>query len=310
MIFRSLWLVLLFVPACSQAPSHPAVVLTDTAKGIIPAMDSGIAAAPYNRAADSVRTVHLRDSFYAHPVVKRFITDGQGNALLKLVAWCTDTLPVQRTALIFTEAEDRLYNKEQLPTQVKYTYRNPAYTITLTDNRPDEYHTRKLTINGKPVRPGIELDVSLMNEEWIQYLSLDKTAFTELKIGGQNWLLLEGGIEKCNGMGCGVRYFILYNSLLNRGIVVQQFRMALLIIGYNKTTAQPEMVVMDDADYNAWLQLLNCSGTLYTVTPQGKIKSIKDRYGLPRSFEGYYPYNDKDSSEQICIRRHNMRYLK
>jgi hypothetical protein len=307
MLSRTPWLLLLFVPACLQPDKPSANILPVTDTAIVPAMDSAIGAIPYDRVADSLRTVHLRDSFYAHPVVKRFVTDVQGNALLKLAAWCTDTLPVHRTTLVFTEKEDRLYNKEQLPVQIKYTYRHPAYTITLTNNRPDEYHTRNITINGKPVRPGIELDVSLMDGDWINNLSLDRYSFTSLNIGGQNWLLLEGGIEKCNGIGCGVRYFILYDPLLKRGVAVQQFRMAFLIIGYNKTSKRPELVIMDDADYNAWMQLLNCSGTLYTITPQAKIKAIKDRHALPRNFVGYYPYNDKDTSEYICIRQHNMR---
>jgi hypothetical protein len=300
MLYRTLWLVLFIVSACQQ-PLKPSA-------GVLPNTDTAsIVAAPYDRVADSLRTVHLQDSFYAHPTVNRFVTDVQGNALLKLAAWCTDTLPVHRTTLVFTEKEDRLYNKEQLPIQIKYTYNNPAYTITLTDNRPYEYYSRKITINGKPIRAGIELDVSLMNGDWINNLSLDRYRFTSLNIAGQNWLLLEGGIEKCNGSACGVRYFILYNPLHNRGIVMKQFRMALLIIGYNKTTAQPELLAMDDADYNALLNLEYCSGMLYTITPQGKIKAIKDPTGLPRKFEGYFPYNDKDTSESICIRRHNMR---
>jgi hypothetical protein len=304
---RPLYAILLVVSACRPTAKDPAALLPVYDTAIVPAVDSGIVAVPYDRVADSLRTVHLRDSFYARPTVKRFVTDVQGNALLKLAAWCTDTLPVHRTTLVFTEKEDRLYNKEQLPIQIKYTYRHPAYTITLTNNRPDEYHTRNITINGKPVRPGIELDVSLMGEEWIQHLSLDNTGFTELTIGGQKWLLLEGGIEKCNGIGCGVRYFILYDPLQKRGVAVQQFRMEFLIIGYNKISKQPELVVMDDADYNAFLQLKNCSGTLYTITPSGKIKAVRDRHALPRNFVGYYPYNDKDTSEYICIRQHNMR---
>ncbi len=307
MIARTLLLVLLFVSGCRQPAKPSAGVLPNTDTTIVPAVDSGIVGTLYDRIADSLRTVHLRNSFYAQPPVRRFTTDAEGNALLKLAAWCTDTLPVHRTPLLFTEAENRLYNKEQQPIQIKYTYHNPAYTITLTDNRPDEYYTRKITINGKPVRPGIELDVSLMGEDWINYLSLDRSSFSGLRIGGQNWLLLEGGIEKCNGSACGVRYFILYNPLLNRGIVVKQFRMALLIIGYNRTAAQPELVVMDDAYYNDLLQLENCSGTLYTITPPGKIQTIKDKFSLPRKFVGYYPYNDKDSNEHICIREHNMR---
>jgi hypothetical protein len=308
MLFRTLCLVVLVTSACHQAhkPSSPVLPGTDTTT--LPVFDTAIViAVPYDRVADSLRTVHLRDSFYAQPVVRRFTTDAQGNALLKLAAWCTDTLPVSRTPLLFTETEDRLYDKKQQPIQIKYTYRHPAYIITLTDNRPGEYYTRKIAINGKPLRPGIELDVSLMNEDWVQNLDLDKASFTELRIGDQQWLLLEGGLEKCNGIGCGIRYFILYNPLNNRGVVVQQFRMALLITGYNKTTQQPELVVMDDAEYNALLRTENCSGNLYTITPSGKIKAVRDQHTLPRSFVGYYPYNDQDTSEYICIRQHNMR---
>jgi hypothetical protein len=308
MLFRTIWLALLVTSACRQPNKPSAGVLPGTDTPIVPAFDTAIGVAvPYDRVADSLRTAHLRDSFYARPAVRRFTTDAQGNALLKLAAWCTDTQQVYRSPLLFTETEDRLYNKEQQPIRIKHTYHHPAYTITLTDSRPDEYHTRKITINGKPVRPGIELDVSLMNEEWISYLSLDHSSFTSMRIGGQNWLLLEGGIEKCNGLACGVRYFILYNRFLNRGVAVQQFRTALLIIGYNKTARLPELVVLDDADYNAFLQVENCSGTLYTITSWGKIKPVRDRQAKPRRFAGYYPYDDKDTSEYICIRQHNMR---
>jgi hypothetical protein len=310
MFSRFCYALLLILYACQPAAKQPASALSAVDTAIVPARDSAavtVTSVPYDRVADSLRVVHLRDSFYAQPVLHRFTTDARGNALLKLAAWCTDTQQVHRSPLLFTEAEDKLYNKEQQPIQIKYTYRNPACTITLTDNKPDEYYTRKITINGKPVRPGIELDVSLMNEEWINYLSLDQSSFTSLRIGIQNWLLLEGWIEKCNGTACGVRYFILYNPAQNRGIAVQQFRMGLLIIGYNTTTKQPELVVMEDADYNDLLQLENCSGSLYTITPGGKLQPVKDNLGLPAKFSGYFPYGGKDTSEQIHIKKHNMR---
>jgi hypothetical protein len=263
--------------------------------------------APYDRVADSLRIVHLRDSFYAQPPVLRFADEPQGDALLKLAAWCTDTLPVRRTMLTLTEKEDRRYNRGQLPVQIRYTYRHPTYTITLTDNRPEEYYPRQLSVNGKPLRPGIELDTSLVGNEWITHLSLDATAFSAIEINRKPWLLLEGGIEKCNGSACGVRYSILYNPLQNRGVVIHQFRIGLLIIGFNKTTQQPELVVMDDADYNNLLQYENCSGSLYAITQRGKLQVVRDELGRPSGFEGYYPMNDRDTCGCICIRRHNMR---
>ncbi len=306
MLFRIACLTIVLSTACKQ-PAKPSVApIIDTAV-VTAAVDSGIVAGTYDRVTDSLRTIHLRDSFYAQAPVLRFADEREGNALLKLAAWCTDTLPIRRTPLQFTEKEDRRYNKAQEPTQIKYTYRNLHYTVTLTNNHPDEYATRQLTVNGKPLRPGIELDTSLVGQEWLSHISLDASHFTAIEINRRPWLLLEGGIEKCNGIGCGTRYFILYNPLQNRGIVVQQYRMYLLVIGLNRVNQQPELVVMKDADFNDLLQYENCSGALYTINQQGRLQAIKDKYGKPKAFEGYYPMNDWDTCGCICIRRHNMR---
>lgn len=305
MYFRMACLTVVLVAACKQSPQSPAASVVDTAI-VIPAMDSGIVAQPYDRVADSLRIVHLRDSFYAQAPVLRFVDEKEKDALFQLAAWCTDTLPVRRTALQFTEKQDQLFNKAQVPTQINYTYQNPRYTVTLTDNHPEEYAPRQLAVNGKRLRPGIELDTSLIGKEWLSHISLDASGFTAIEIDKRPWLLMEGGIEKCNGIGCGVRYFILYNPLQNRGIALRQLRMQLLILGFDKANQQPMVVAMEDADFNYLLQHENCSGALYTIDQQGKLQAVKDKKGEPKGFEGYYPMNDWDTCACICIRRHNM----
>lgn len=305
MYFRIACLTVVLAAACKQSSKPPAAPVVNTAI-VIPAVDSAIVTEPYDRVADSLRILHLRDSFYAQAPLLRFGNEKESDALLQLADWCTDTLPVRRTPLQFTEKEETGYNKAQDPTQIKYTYRNPRYTVTLTDTHPYEYSLRQLTVNGNRLRPGIELDTALIGKEWLSHIALDASSFTAIEINKRPWLLMEGGIEKCNGIGCGTRYFILYNPLQNRGVVVRQFRMALLIVGFNKTNQRPELVAMEDADFNYLLQHENCSGALYTINQQGKLQAVKDKYGKPKSFEGYYPMNEWDTCACICIRRHNM----
>ena len=303
MLFRMTCWVLVLATACKQ-PVNPTLSVIPLADSTL---DTAIVLAPYDRVADSLRILHLRDSFYAQPPVLRFADEKESDGLLKLAAWCTDTLPVRRMSLSFTEKEDRTYNAAQEPTQIKYIYRHPLYTVILTDNHPDMYAPRQLAVNGRPLRLGIELDTTLVGNEWLSHLSLDANDFSAIQINRSPWLLLEGGIEKCNGLGCGIRYYILYNPQQNRGIVLRQFRMARLIIGFDKAKGQPTVVVMDDADFNELFQYENCSGALYTITLHGRIQAVKDRYGQPKRFEGYYPMNERDTCGCICIRRHNMK---
>lgn len=305
MLLRMACLTIVCATACKPSPKPSAAPMTDTVI-VTPVMDSGIVAEPHDRVADSLRIVCLRDSFYAQAPVVRFADEKGNDALLQLAAWCTDTLPVRSTALQFSEKEDQQFNKVQVPTQINYTYRNPRYTVTLTDNHPEEYALRELAVNGKRLRPGIELDTSLIGQEWLSHLSLDASSFAAIEINRQPWLLMEGGIEKCNGMGCGVRYFILYNPLQNRGIALRQFRMQRLVLGFDKVNQQPMVVAMDDADFNYLLQYENCSGALYAINQQGRLQAAKDKHGKPKRFEGYYPMNSWDTCASICIRRHNM----
>ena len=213
----------------------------------------------------------------------------------KLTQSFIDTSLLVLSIMNVRDTEVVKYNKEELPVAKKYIYRHADIVMQLNDDCYD-YCPRKIFINNKQMRPGIELDTSISGDWFIDNIILDKEKFYRARIGGRSFLLAGGHVEKCNGMACGVNYFLLYDIQNKKAIVYHQFRSEEFRAGFNKKTGEVEILVTDDGDYNDMLNCVFNSGRVFRITKNGMVKQTKNDSGKPLYYKGYSPMNGVDTT--------------
>jgi hypothetical protein len=211
----AIFLLLAFI-ACKQKKQSTAATvppLTDTA--IMPVNRM----LPYE---DPIWRQHQRDSFYAIQPQAVFITDKKSQALRKLIAAAIDTGGVTIRPIKFADTIINTYDKAGNPVSERHIYKSKRFTIEVTDRDLNEFAPNKIIVNGLELRPGIELDTTIYYyDEYFYHFTLYDDRCAIMKFGNKDYLFLTGGIGNCTGMACGVQFFILYDPVIRKAMVLE-----------------------------------------------------------------------------------------
>jgi hypothetical protein len=275
------------------------VVKNDTTRV---ALDTVIPNTGWDPVKDSIHTKRQRDSFYAILPIKVFGTDEKGDAYKKMIAAMIDTGGISKTPLTFSDTSIYAYDKDQIPVKRRYIYRNKRFVVEVYD-RNLYYGPKELYINGRKLKAGREIDTSLSGTFYIDNIDLNPHEFAIFKFGNKEYLYLSGNIEKCNGSGCGVSYYILYDPVIRKGMLLQQFRSE-FIVGFDSKANTPVFLNMLEgpSGYNTMCDCFLYSASLYRFNRSGKIQAVKNNTGKQYYFDGYY----KNESDSIFLIEGNL----
>jgi len=236
---------------------------------------------------DSLLQVHKRDSFYAIKPITTFISDAKGDAYKKLIATIIDTNGVTRIPLKFTDTTISKFDRNNGPFCIRDIYKNNRFVVEVLS--PDEEHgPRRLFINGHELRAGIEIDTSISGSAYTDDIDFSLEEFALLKFGEKEYLFLAGNIYHCNGMGCGVVYYILYDPATRKAMLLKQFRTE-FITGYDKATHSPVFIDVGDEGWrfvNLYKGFIY-SGKAYRLDHTMKIKRALNNAGKQYHFTAY-----------------------
>lgn len=243
--------------------------------------------------ADTVITEYLDSLFKLKPVAVMDIYQ-QGYYYENLIARFIDTTAIKKIRLVFSDTVINTLNKKDDLLSTREINRNKRFTIEIRQAFPNEYNPRKLYINGKQLRPGIELDTSHAGDFFFHTLEINSGESCLLQMGNKEYLLLKGFVHNCNGIACSVNYSILYDPVSGKAMLDEQY-MTPLCLGFDKKTSSPVFI-----DHNRDLEYLsNCdldqfSGKVYRWDPQNGIRPLLNKERRQLQFEGYHR-SDKDS---------------
>jgi hypothetical protein len=124
----------------------------------------------------------------------------------------------------------------------------------------------------------------------------------EIIINYIEYLLLVGGTERCNGMGCGTRFYLLYDPVIKKAMIMQQFRSD-LIAGYDKKNKTPLFIdVANNYTQHGEYQCFLISGKVYQFNHAGKAKPVCDKAGKQIEFTAW----SKDFDHRIHLIKGNF----
>lgn len=283
---KLLLLCLLAFAACKTKKTPPAgdaaTLLFDTS---LVAWDTSVVSRSLaDDLRDSLHIVHLMDSFKTIKPIAVFVTDNKTKAFRKMVSRLIDTSNITITPLHFTEtlrAGKTRNSKQRIYTNARFTIKQlvPEFNSQLD---------RQLFINGHELRPGIEIDTTLSGSFYVNTFRFYEEEISIMKFGSREYLRIDGGLENCNGMGCGIAFYLLYDIALKKGMLLQQFRND-FVVGYNQQRQTPLFINMGDD--NTWFDgLCECwrlSGDVYRFTRTGNIQAATDAGGKQYAFEAF-----------------------
>lgn len=283
--------LLLFIPlawlACKNRSAAPtsatardSTVLYDTA--YLPFNQDSI------RIAGSIERAHVLDSFHAVKPLAVFRWEGDHDPFYKMIQPVVDTQLLVRMLIPFSGTTIYKYNKEQMPLSCRHVYKSKGLVVEVRN--PDfERYSRPYTIhvNGRLLRMGIEIDTALSSPEYVDAFDLSPDECYYLAAGNRKLLLLTGGIDKCNGTGCGVSFYIVYDLVKHKGFLLQQFRSD-FVAGIDRRTGDLIFFNMDDRhDYNYLYQGFFESGKAFVFDRQNRISPYRDSLGVQYHFNAF-----------------------
>jgi hypothetical protein len=279
-------------PAEPTGDSNTVVTMVDSTRS--PFLDS-------LHSAHSLLDAEMRDSLFAIKPLAVFKSDAAGDCIDKMIAAYIDTNGVTKTEIDFTDTTIYKRDKEENILSQREIAKSKRFIVEVFGPDVQNRATRKLIINGREMRPGIELDTSLAGMSWADYIQLNHGPSYLVKFGTKEFLLLDGGIERCNGSGCGVRYYILYDLRLKRAILVEQFRQDFMP-GFDTKTNSPVFMYMDEeAGFSDQFKCFIYSGSVFRFDHKGKAKKVVNKKGQPLHFFGYYA----DEGDSIILTKGN-----
>ena len=291
----TIFLLLAFV-ACKQKKQPAAATvppLTDTA--IMPANRM----LPHE---DSVWRQHQRDSFYAIQPQAVFITDKKSQAVRKLIAAAIDTSGVTVIPIKFSDTTIRTYDKEENLVSLRHVYKSNWFTVQVFDRNVEKFIPKKISVNGQELRAGIEIDTALYYDEYFYHFDLNYEECAIMKFGNKDYLFLAGGIGNCNGRACGVSFYILYDPVIRKGMLLQQFRSE-FIAGYDQKNKTPLFIDIRGAnEYNNLFQCFMMGGKVYRLNSNCKAKPVTDKSGKQLHFTAW----SKDDPDTIKLITGNL----
>jgi hypothetical protein len=254
-----------------------------------------------SRIADSLIQLHNRDSLYAIKPIRIFTTDGKGDCYDKMIAATIDTLNASMNDGHFIDTFFNKYNKNGDLVSVRYVYKNKPFIIEVLDADPGNYDKRKIFIDGAQLIPGKNMDVSI-TDDYATSIYVNGANF--LKFGNKEYLYVTGGISMCNGMGCGIFYYILYDPAIKKAMLIRQLRTD-FVRGYDTNTESPVFIKMSEEGYDDELACFHYSGKAYRFDGTGKVKKLLDKKGNQYYFNGY---SKADNYDSIFILSGNFRH--
>lgn len=266
-------------PAGPTVDSNTVVTMVDSTRS--PFLDS-------LHRAHSLFDAEMRDSLFAIKPLAVFKSDAAGDCLDKMIAAYIDTNGVTKTEIEFTDTTIYIRDKKENILSQRQIAKSKRFGVEVFG--PDEQNgaTRKIIINGRELRPGIELDTSLAGFWWPDDFELNHGPSYLVRFGTKEYLLLHGGIQRCNGSVCGVRYYILYDLQLKRAMLVEQFRQD-FIPGFDKKNNSLVFLYMDEeAGYSVQLNCFIYSGSVFRFANNGKVNKVVDKKGRQLYYFAYF----------------------
>ena len=289
--------------ACLHKPQP--VIPNNTNDSIQPLVDSILFPNPYTetvRIKDSLQLAHERDSFMAIKPLTIFHSDEKGDALDKMIAAMIDTTGFIKTPLLLSDTTIYKYAKNHDLISSRQICKNTQFVIEIRSREIEPYGPRRLYINGHELRPGIELDTSLSGSAYSDNIEMETSYCTLMKFGAKEYLQLTTSINRCNGMGCGVRYYILYDPILRKGMLLEQFRSD-FYTGYDKKTHSPVFIDL----YQSWETQpyaggIMFSGKIHRLNRSNHIQRMLDKTGK----QFYFRAHSKNFDDTITIFEGNL----
>lgn len=273
--------------ACGQQ-KQPALPVGDNDTALA-AIDSAFDSyTDEERRADSLQHVRVRDSFYAIKPMFVFRTDAAGDCFDKLIAAYIDTNSVTWKPLALTDTVITTRDKEENILSKRQICKNKRFVVEVFGPGEQNYVPRKLIINGLELRPGKELDTTHAGMWWNHFLIINNENAHLLKYGSKEYLFLSGHMENCNGNACGVAFYILYDPLIKKAMLLEQLRTD-FNTGYDKKNNTPVFIVAEEGSgFNDEFNCYIYSAKVYRFDNRGKVKAIVDKSGKPLYYKGYY----------------------
>jgi hypothetical protein len=296
----TIFLLLAFMACKQKKQPATSIVKTDT---IVPITDTAFL--PYTMPGwvrDTLEWRHEMDSFYAIQPQAVFITDKRSEALRKLIAAAIDTSGVTVIPIKFSDTSISTFGKEENIVSIRNIYKSNRFTIQVFDRNVEKFIPKKISVNGQELRAGIEIDTSLYYDEYFYHFELNDEECAIMKFGNKDYLFLTGGIGNCSGRACGVNFYILYDPVIRKGMLLQQFRSE-FIAGYDKKNKTPLFVDMSGAnEYNDFFQCFMRDGKVYRLNSNCKAKPVTDKTGKQQHFTAY----SKDDPDTIKLIAGNL----
>ena len=297
------FIITLFICACNQQ-QHNYSNQKDSLAAIVPAVDTVISKKYKQRdpVADSLAQVHAQDSFYVLPVKRKVITANGIDAIDQLAYSIIDTSGLVKIRDTFTEKEFRKYDKAQLPLLAEVTYSSGNCTVKVIS---DLTYTipKKIFINGKLLKH-INIQDTLTDEDsFFSSIELDPATFSRFRFRGIDYLYMRGGIEKCNGNGCGLSFNIIYNFSTGKAVDINQYRIYRNFC-YGSCAALKELCFLyfDDFAMNDYFGYFPQTAHAYSFGADGKIRKATNAAGNQYFFDGY----SVDGEDVIFVREECM----
>ena len=264
--------------------SDTSLVQFDSAIAPIPAWDS---------VADSLDRVRERDSFFAIPPRKVFVSTPASFCWDQCAAFFLDTTKVYRERMkVKYEIEPVTDWKQELKANLHW-YSWDNYTLCITEPDPGEYTLQKLSMNGRLLKSGAGLDTTIAGEWFLYDIDIDEEEFWRLKAGPRNFILATGFIRHCHGKGCGQLYHFIYDLDNQKAFIIDEFRGYRLNTGYNTQTGNVEFLKSDEnieEKYNCLFE----TGKLIVLTPEGKMQYKTNSAGKIIGYSAYLPLDEKE----------------
>lgn len=287
------WLLIFLLPVLFSC-THRSVRENTIATPGNAAIDTAVGPVDYEHFYEFVLTNKTRDSFLSIKPIYTFREDKSSLPEDQVVAMFIDTAGLEQLPVIFTEKEDRKYDKEQMPVKQTMTYKGGPFTVKVITDKFEEPAPKRIFINGRRLLPGKNIDTTLISNNFIEWLELYPDQLHILKYKHRMLLYMKGTIEKCNGTGCGVNYHFLYDPVLHKAMGVEDYRVSNFYTGITPGTNEINFLRFEPFEYNSLYNIIPFSAQLYSFSGKGKVSPVKNVKGEHCYFDGYMKNGSAD----------------
>lgn len=266
---------------------------TDTSFWLV---DTAIALkAAWDPVADSLAEVRERDRFFAIQPRKIFVGTPQSFCWDQCAAFFLDTTMVV-TERMQVKYESELVTDWKLDVKAnRYWFSWDSYTLSITEPDPEHYKPQQFFMNGLPLEPGVRLDTTVAGSWFLLNIDLDEEEFWRLRAGPRHFIVANGFIRHCNGIGCGQLYHFIYDLDNQKALVIDEFRGYRLYTGYNPITGDVEFLKTDNELHDRF----NCifeTGQVLALSSRGEIRFKTAANGKKAGYKAYLPLNAESDS--------------